>query len=226
MALALQIEHADQPVLQEQRNHQFGAHHLAGVARDIARVQANVIEPNRLTSRGGVAGNSAVQWNAEARRDGIFVVHCENAFEQLCFLVPQHYREHVIVDDLFYAFGDTPEELFAIENGSEFAADVIEQAKRLRLIRESSDQRLRNGIRLHLRRKRSELRELVHRSKSRTWYWQRWPRHRMPDSDLIRESRIGHMGWRARGAGVVYLICSGFLGLLVFSALFVFLVFF
>ena len=89
--------------------------------------------------------------------------------------------------------------VFAIENGSEFAADVIEQAKRLRLIRESSDQRLRNGIRLHLRRKRSELRELVHRSKSRTWYWQRWPRHRMPDSDLIRESRIGHMGVASSG---------------------------
>ena len=89
-------------------------------------------------------------------------MHCEYAFEKLRLFVPQHHREDVIVDDFFYALGDTAKQFFAIENGSEFAAYVVKQAKRFRLLRKSGKQRLRNGISFPLRRKSRELRKLVH----------------------------------------------------------------
>ena len=66
VALAFEIQDANEAVLQEKWNHKLRADHFAGVARDVARVQANVIETNRFARSSGVPGDSLIQLNAES----------------------------------------------------------------------------------------------------------------------------------------------------------------
>jgi hypothetical protein len=47
VALALEVQDANEAVLQEKWNHKLGADHFTGIARDITRIEANVIETNR-----------------------------------------------------------------------------------------------------------------------------------------------------------------------------------
>src|SRR4030095_9439683 len=132
---AFKIQDADQAILQQKRNHQFRDHALTGVAGDVTGVYAHVVKTDGPARSRGVAGNSAIQRHTKPRGDGVFIVHSENAFQKLRFLVPQDHGEDVVVDDFLDALGNAAQKLFAIEDRSELAAEIVEQAQRFRLLR-------------------------------------------------------------------------------------------
>jgi hypothetical protein len=74
------------------------------------------------------------------------VAHGEDAFETLRFFIPEHDTEHLVVDELLDALRDAAEEFLAIEDGGEFAADLVEQGKRGGLLRVGHEQARRDGI--------------------------------------------------------------------------------
>jgi hypothetical protein len=74
----------------------------------------------------------------------------------LGLLVPEHDAENVILDDFLDALGDAAEELFAVKDGGDFAADLIEQSERIGLLRVREEKALRNGVRITQQRKRAD----------------------------------------------------------------------
>src|SRR5690242_8325634 len=80
------------------------------------------------------------------RGNGVVAAHGEDGFEELALLVPEHDGEHVVVHNFLGARGDAPEEFFAVENGSQLAADFVKERKRLGLLRVGDKQALRNRV--------------------------------------------------------------------------------
>src|SRR5260370_2422153 len=144
---AFQVQNADQPVLHQKRNDEFRANRYTGF--DFAAEKARILErvgdaDGAALARGG-AGESLVEGNAHARGDGVAIAHDEGAFEVLRFLIPQHDAENVIVNEFLDALRDATEELFAVEDRRDFAADFVEQRKRIGLLGIGREQTGRNG---------------------------------------------------------------------------------
>jgi hypothetical protein len=64
----------------------------------------------------------------------------------LGLLVPEHDAENVILDDFLDALRDAAEELFAVKDRGDLAADFVEQSESLGLFRVRKEQALGNGI--------------------------------------------------------------------------------
>ncbi len=158
----LQIEDADEPILQEQRHHEFGAHDHTGFALDVARIVERVGNADGASLACRSSGDALMKRQSEPRRDGIAVAHAENALEELGVFVPQHHAEDVVVDQLFNPMGHAPQQLLAIENRSNFAADFVEQAKCAGLFGIGGEQTCRDGVGVADEWKWSELGLFVH----------------------------------------------------------------
>ncbi len=139
---AFQIQNTDQAILHQKRNDQLRADDDAGFdfAGEEARICERVGDTNGAAFGGGGAGESLMEGNAHAHGDGVAIAHDEGALELLRFFIPQHDAENVIVDEFLDALRDAAEQLFAVEDGSDFAADFIEQGKRIGLFRIGSKQ--------------------------------------------------------------------------------------
>src|ERR1700733_14983314 len=64
---------------------------------------------------------------AKSRGNRVSIAQPKNAFKKLGAFVPKHHAEKMIVDDFFHALRNASEQFFAIENGRDFAADVVEK---------------------------------------------------------------------------------------------------
>src|SRR5580704_804711 len=67
---ALQVQHAYQAALQQQRDYQLGADALAIGKFHVARIAANIVHANGFAFTGGETGYAFVQGNADARANG------------------------------------------------------------------------------------------------------------------------------------------------------------
>ncbi len=161
---AFQIEDADQAILHQERNDQFGANGDAGIdlAAQKARIRKSVSDAHGAACTGGGAGKALVQGNAHTRGNGIAIAHDESAFEMLRFFIPQHDGENVIVDEFFDALSDLAKQLFAVEDGSDFAADFVEQRESVGLLGVRNEQTRRNGVGVADEGKRSKLGSFIH----------------------------------------------------------------
>ena len=139
-----EIEQPDEAVLQQKRNDEFRANAAAGLAVNVARLKVHVRYANGSTRGGRRSGDAFAERDAEARGDRVLVMEGEYAFEKLCSLVPEHDGEDVIVDELFDVLGDAAKEGVAVENGGEFAADIVEKRECFGLIGIREKQRRRH----------------------------------------------------------------------------------
>src|SRR5712672_2562978 len=124
--LAFQIEQADEAVLHEKRYDDFGTSFHAGITADVARIVCDVADAQDAPFSGGGSGETFMQRDPQACRNGIAATHRENTFQMLRLFVPEHDAENVILDDFLDALSDAAEELFAVENGSHLSADLVE----------------------------------------------------------------------------------------------------
>jgi hypothetical protein len=115
---AFQIEDADETILQEERDDQFGAHVVAVRELDVTLVLADVGDTDRAAVTCAETGDALVEGDGELDGDGFVVVFGEGAFEMGVGFVPEHEIEEVVVDDGFDAVGDAEEEFVAVEDGS------------------------------------------------------------------------------------------------------------
>ena len=76
--------------------------------------------------------------------------------------VEQHYGENMVVNQFFDALSDTAEQLFAVENGGDLAADVVQQGKRVGLLGVRDKQARGDGISFTHQRKWSEFGGFIH----------------------------------------------------------------
>jgi hypothetical protein len=70
---AFQIEHADEPVLKQQRNHQLRSNAIAMRKFNVTLVQANVIDARGQPVTRGVSRDPFEEGDGELHRNGFFV---------------------------------------------------------------------------------------------------------------------------------------------------------
>jgi hypothetical protein len=63
----------------------------------------------------------------EPRRNLVLEPQRENTFQDLRLLVPEHHREHLVVDKFLDAFGNLSQQFFAIEDRGQLVADLVKQ---------------------------------------------------------------------------------------------------
>ena len=110
------------------------------------RIVHDVIDADCAALSGSCAGYAFVKRHTEAYGPRIFIAHCENALEMLCGFVPEHDAKHVIVDEALDALGDAAQQLLAVQDGGQFAADVVKQGECFGLLGESSKKAPWNGV--------------------------------------------------------------------------------
>ena len=159
---AFQIENADESIPEQQRNHEFRAHDHIGFHLHEARIVQCVGDANRAAFARRSSGDSVMQRKAKARRNRVAVAQTENAFEKLRVFVPQHHAEKMIVNDFFDALRDATQQFFAIENGREFATDVVQQRERACRFRHGQNQVRGYRISVFPERECSEFGRIVH----------------------------------------------------------------
>src|SRR5713226_893117 len=122
-----QIQDADQAILHQKRNDEFRANGDASLdfAGEEARIGERVGDAHGAAFGSGGAGESLMEGNAHARGNGVAIAHDEGALEMLRLFIPQHDAENVIVDEFLDALRDAAQKLFAVENGSDLAADFV-----------------------------------------------------------------------------------------------------
>ncbi len=130
-ARVFQIEHADDAAFIEKRHDQLRLR--LGVHGQVARILADVgnIDGTPLAYRGayeaGACGNAAHGRMRIAKTPG---VACD---ERLAFLVEQHDREHLVVDEAAQELADALEQRIEIENRCQLDGNFIEHFQGLRL---------------------------------------------------------------------------------------------
>ena len=98
---ALEIHHADQAILEQERHHQLGTRANLRSARDVARVEVDVGHSHRLAQRGGGAADAVTQGDRSRGFDLASVsIDRKPGFQDLLALVEEHHRVDVVVDDL------------------------------------------------------------------------------------------------------------------------------
>ena len=128
---------------------------MAGIVLDVINAYAAALG-------GGCASDAFVERHAEAHGTRIFIAKGENALEKLGCVVPEHHAKSMVVDETLDALGDAEEQLFAIEDGREFAAYLVQQRQRLGLLRISGQKARRNGVHVAQNAVGSELRDVFH----------------------------------------------------------------
>src|SRR6266850_1286623 len=159
---ALEIQNADQPVLQEKRNNEFRARFYAALAANVAGIFGDVIDAEDAALAGSSSGQALMKRELHASLDGILVAHGKSTFEELRLFVPEHHAEDMVVDDFLDALGDAAQEFFAVENRGELAAHLVEEQEGLGLFRMRGEKALRYRIGAAEMGKSSEFRNVFH----------------------------------------------------------------
>ncbi len=162
---AFQVKHADQTILQQQRNDELGTRVIPDIAFYVASVQEGVVDAQDAALTGSGAGQSGVQRDRQPRRDGVAVALRKSAFEVLCAFVKEHHGENVIVDQFFHALSDAPQQFLAVEDGGNFPADLVEQRERVGLLGVGDKQARGDGISVTHQGKGSEFGSFIHNMK-------------------------------------------------------------
>ncbi len=135
VAGALQVQDAHQPVLDEHRHRQLRAHGLVKHALDVARVELHVGHPQGLAQRRGGAADPFAQGEGGDRAHARSVaVDGELGLEQLALVVPQHDGEDVVVDEPLDPLRHPLEQLAAVQDRGELAAQLVQQRQGLGLL--------------------------------------------------------------------------------------------
>src|SRR6266850_4279327 len=159
---AFQIENADEPVLQEKRNNEFGASFHAAFAANVAGIIGDVIDAEDAALAGSSPGEALMKRELRASRDGILVAHGKSTLEELSLFIPEHDAEDVIIDDFLDALGHAAQEFFAVQNGGELAAHLVEEQEGLGLFRMRGEKTLRHRIGIAEKGKSSKFRDVFH----------------------------------------------------------------
>ena len=103
-----------------------------------------------------------IERNAVSRGDRIAVTHCESGFEMLGPFVPKHDAENVVVNEFLDALRYAAQQFFAIEDGSDFAADFVKQRQRVGLLGIRHEETSGDGISVAHKRKWREFGSFIH----------------------------------------------------------------
>ncbi len=124
---ALQIEHADAAILQEQRNHQLRSRIVHDL--DVARIGRDVGDVDRLLVQRRVADETDAELDARQRH---FVAVADGDFhlELAGLLVHEEDAERPVVDDAPREVGDPREQLVEVEDRAELAGDLRQRLER------------------------------------------------------------------------------------------------
>src|SRR5947209_14138768 len=80
----------------------------------------------------------------------------------LSAFVEKHHGEDVIVDQLFYPLRDAAKKLLAVQDGSDFATDFVQEGKRVGLLGIGHKQARGDGISFTHQRKGGEFGGFIH----------------------------------------------------------------
>jgi len=159
---ALEIENANKAILEEKRNHEFGASVEAGIAPDVACVGKDVVHTHGAALGSGGSGEAAAERQAQEGGDSVLIAHAKDTFEKLRRLIPEHDSEHVVIDEALDTLGDTAQEFFAVEDGGQLPTDVVEKAESLGLFGISGKQTLRDRVNVAQKSVRSQFGNVFH----------------------------------------------------------------
>ncbi len=126
-ARVLQVEHADDFALVDERHAELGAR--LGIQADVARVFGYVRHQDRFAVGRGVAHEAAIERDVVLELHALLEAQREAVLQFLLRLIEQQDAEHLVVNDLRKAVGDAFEQLVEVQDGGEFFADVEEQAE-------------------------------------------------------------------------------------------------
>ncbi len=126
-AAALQVEHAQHAVLQDQRHRHLGTD--AGVGRNVARVGRGIVHPDHIARFRGRAGDPFAQRDVVDVHT-LVVAQAEEMAQGAGFLVDVENTEGVIADQLAHGAGNLAEQLVQVQDGGELARDVGQGAER------------------------------------------------------------------------------------------------
>ena len=126
-----EVEHADDRALVNERHH----HLRAGLRIDheVARILAHIPDMDEFALPHRRSHQPAVQRDLLLRDDGVPKAHGIADFEHLLALVQQQDAEHLVVDQPAQQLRDPFEQRIEVENRCDFARDLVEHGKRLRL---------------------------------------------------------------------------------------------
>ncbi len=131
---ALQVDDADQPVLEHQRHRQLRPHLDPVAAGRVVRIQVDVRYANGLAQRRRGPGHAVSQREPALGDETLVVLERKGVRQKLRVLVPQHHREHLVVDQPLHQTGDRAQQLLAVQDRRQLTADLVQQRKRARLI--------------------------------------------------------------------------------------------
>ena len=123
----LDIDDANDLVLEDQRHGQLGANAIDGV--DVARIGAHVANENGLAAGGGRSGDALPYGEAPGVQNLLAVAHRETVGEGLSALVEQHYREDLVIDQALDEGGRLGEDAVEIQGSVDLLADFGERGE-------------------------------------------------------------------------------------------------
>ena len=143
---ALEVEHADAAILQQQRNHQLGPDVLDGV--DVARILRHVVHQHRLLVERGVADEPLAELHRLERARVVAVLDRQLHLQHLARFVEQGDAEDAVVDDPLDQVREPRQQLVEIEDRAHLAPDLRQRLERLRVLALRLEQpRVDDGLR-------------------------------------------------------------------------------
>ena len=100
----LDVNHADDPVLDDQRHRNFRAH--VWNRRNITRVVGHIIDQDRFGALGRYPGNALANLDPHAIGNFVRVPHAEPEVEFLRFVIEQEDAKYLIINDFAHQFRD------------------------------------------------------------------------------------------------------------------------
>ena len=145
----LQVEHADDAALVEQRHNQLRARlrihgHVARIFAHVGHIDAPPLAHRR-------AHQSAVDGNAPRGRVRVAEPPGVARDQRFAFLVQQHDGEHLVVDQPPQQLPDSFQQRIQIQNRSQLHGNLVQHFQRLRL---AGDARIEAGVLNRLRNAR------------------------------------------------------------------------
>ena len=119
---ALDIEHADHLVLEEQRHGHFGAHRIDGI--DVARIRAHVGDANGLARGRGDPGDALADRNPPVVGHFTAVADGKTVGKRLRLLIQQHDAKYLVIDEPLDQRGGLRQHLVEVQRGVDLLADL------------------------------------------------------------------------------------------------------
>ena len=134
----LQIQHADDPILDDQRNRQLRAH--VGSARDVLGMLRHVVDQDGLAPLRRQPGDALANLDLYPLGNFARISHLEADAQVLCLLIHQQDGKDLVVDDFAHQFGHAAQRGVQIERGIDDVRHLEQQEARLSTVRIESKQ--------------------------------------------------------------------------------------